>query len=46
MINYGFKQIEENEYTKQYKNKQIIKGVVVFKDKKDGKEISCKIIKE
>ena len=42
MIKAGFKQIEEKEYGRPYKNKKIIKGVIAFKDK----EISCKIIKD
>jgi len=40
MIKEGFKQIEENEYGRAYKNKKIIKAVIAFKDK----EIGCKII--
>ena len=42
MIKKGLKQIEEKEYPRQYKNKNIIKGVIAFRDK----EIGCKIIRE
>ena len=42
MIKEGLKQIEEKDYSRQYKNKKIIKGVIAFRDK----EIGCKIIKE
>jgi ATP-dependent exoDNAse (exonuclease V) beta subunit len=42
MIKKGFEQIEKKEYSRQYKNKKIIKGVIVFKNTKIG----CKIIKE
>ena len=42
MIKEGLEQIEEKEYTRQYKNKKIIKGVIAFKDK----EIGCNIIKK
>jgi len=40
MIKKGFEQIEEKEYSKQYKNKKIIKGVIAFRNT----EINCKII--
>ena len=42
MIKEGFEQIEKREYCRQYKNKNIIKGVIAFRDK----EIGCRIIKE
>ena len=42
MIKKGLEQIEKKEYTRQYKNKNIIKWVIAFRDK----EIGCKIIKE
>ncbi|MDR3063602.1 MAG: ATP-binding protein [Methanobrevibacter sp.] len=42
MINEALKQIEKQEYPRQYKNKNIIKGAIVFKDS----EIGCKLIKE
>ncbi|KZX17494.1 ATP-binding protein [Methanobrevibacter filiformis] len=42
MINKALKQIETQEYGRQYKNKKIIKGAIVFKES----EIGCKIIKE
>ncbi|KZX10763.1 ATP-binding protein [Methanobrevibacter curvatus] len=46
MIKKGFKQIEEKEYSRQYKNKKIIKTVIAFKDRKEDKELGCKIVKE
>ena len=42
MIKKGFEQIEEKEYERQYKDKEIIKGVIAFRNE----EIGCKIIKE
>jgi len=42
MINKAMVQIEEKEYARQYKNKKIIKGAIVFKKG----EISCKLITE
>ena len=42
MIKDGFEQIEDKEYARHYKGKNIIKGVIAFRDK----EIGCKIIKE
>ncbi|KZX10659.1 ATP-binding protein [Methanobrevibacter filiformis] len=42
MINEALNQIETQEYGRQYKNKNIIKGAIVFKDS----EIGCKLIKE
>ncbi|KZX11102.1 ATP-binding protein [Methanobrevibacter filiformis] len=42
MINEALEQIETQEYGRQYKNKNIIKGAIVFKDS----EIGCKLIKE
>ncbi|MDR3062580.1 MAG: ATP-binding protein, partial [Methanobrevibacter sp.] len=42
MINEALEQIEKQEYPRQYKNKNIIKGAIVFKDS----EIGCKLIKE
>ena len=42
MIKKGLEQIEKKEYSRQYKNKRIIKGVIAFRNK----EIGCKIIKE
>jgi len=43
MIKKGLEQIEEKEYGRQYKNKQIINCVITFKNKE---EIGCKIIKK
>ena len=42
MIKEGLEQIKKREYTRQYKNKNIIKGVIAFRNA----EIGCKIIKE
>jgi len=42
MINEALEQIEKKEYSRQYKNKKIIKGAIVFKKG----EIACKLIKE
>ncbi|KZX11103.1 ATP-binding protein [Methanobrevibacter filiformis] len=42
MIDEALEQIETQEYGRQYKNKNIIKGAIVFKDS----EIGCKLIKE
>ncbi|KZX15685.1 ATP-binding protein [Methanobrevibacter curvatus] len=42
MINEALEQIEKQEYSRQYKNKKIIKGAIAFKDS----EIGCKLIKE
>ncbi|MDR1722268.1 MAG: ATP-binding protein [Methanobrevibacter sp.] len=41
-IKNAFKQIEEQEYSRVYKNKKVIKAVIVFKDS----AIGCKINKE
>ena len=40
MINEAMEQIEEKEYSRQYKNKKIVKGAIVFKKG----EIGCKLI--
>ena len=42
MINDAMNQIEKREYARQYKNKKIIKGAIVFKKG----EIGCKLITE
>ncbi|KZX14388.1 ATP-binding protein [Methanobrevibacter curvatus] len=42
MINEALEQIEKQEYSRQYKNKKIIKGAIAFKNI----EIGCRIIKE
>ncbi|KZX12108.1 ATP-binding protein [Methanobrevibacter curvatus] len=42
MINEALEQIEKQEYSRQYKNKKIIKGAIAFKNS----EIGCKLIKE
>ncbi|KZX11631.1 ATP-binding protein [Methanobrevibacter filiformis] len=42
MINEALEQIETQEYGRQYKNKNIIKGAIVFRDN----NIGCKLIKE
>ena len=42
MISEAIEQIEKREYSRQYKNKKIIKGAIVFKKGKIG----CKLITE
>ena len=42
MINEAMDQIEKKEYVRQYKNKKIVKGAIVFKKG----EIGCKLISE
>ncbi|KZX15420.1 hypothetical protein MBCUR_02660 [Methanobrevibacter curvatus] len=45
MIKKEFKQIEEKEYGRQYKNKKIIKVVVAFRDKKTIKKLDVRLLR-